>query len=363
MDHFRRMGALRRKMTRAGLPGLLVTHLPDIRYLCGFTGSSAALAVTRRTARLFTDGRYTDQAAQEVKAAQARIVSGMPSIAAAQWLAAQPGVTLAGFDPGRTTVADLACWKNELPSRLRRVFFQAVAAPYVELLRCVKDEEELALMAEAALVGCKLFEHILGVMRPGIREMEVAAELEHQARLLGAEGMSFETIVASGERSAMPHWRATAAALPRRGFVTLDFGIILNGYCSDMTRTVFLGAPKPTERNVYQAVLEAQEAAVKAVTPGARCAEVDEAARSILRREGLAEAFTHSTGHGVGLEIHEPPRIGAGQGTRLQPGMVITIEPGVYLAGKFGVRIEDMVAVTRSGGQVLTPAPKALIEL
>ena len=145
--------------------------------------------------------------------------------------------------------------------------------------------------------------------------------------------------------------------------MTLDFGIILKGYCSDMTRTVFLGQPKPEERHAYESVLEAQEAAVKAVAPGASCAEVDEAARSILRREGLGEAFLHSTGHGVGLEIHEPPRVGAGQAVRLLPGMVITIEPGVYLGSKFGLRIEDMVAVTRSGGQVLTPAPKALIEL
>lgn len=143
----------------------------------------------------------------------------------------------------------------------------------------------------------------------------------------------------------------------------MDFGIIHKGYCSDMTRTVFLGNPRPEERKAYEAVLEAQENAVNAVAPGASCAEVDEAARSVLRRQGLAEFFTHSTGHGVGLEIHEPPRIGAGQATRLQPGMVITIEPGVYLAGKFGIRIEDMVAVTRGGGQVLTPAPKALIEL
>ncbi len=156
-------------------------------------------------------------------------------------------------------------------------------------------------MAEAALIGCRLFEHILGVLRPGMPEIEVAAELEHQARMLGAEGMSFETIVASGERSAMPHGRATTTPLPRRGFVTLDFGIILKGYCSDMTRTVFLGTPRPRERSVYQAVLEAQEAAVDAVAPGVSCAEVDEAARSVLRREGLAEAFSHSTGHGVGL--------------------------------------------------------------
>jgi Xaa-Pro aminopeptidase len=357
------MGALRRRLTRAGLPGLLVTHLQDVRYLCGFTGSSAALAVTRRTARLFTDGRYTAQAAEEVKAAQVQIASGSPAVAAAQWLAAQAGVAMAGFDPAKTTVADLARWKSGLPSRMRRGFFQALPAPLVEMLRTVKDGDELALMAEAARTGCKLFEHILGVLRPGIAEVEVAAELEYQARKLGAEGMSFETIVAAGLRSAMPHGRATTALLPRRGFVTMDFGIIHKGYCSDMTRTVFLGKPKPEEKKAYEAVLEAQENAVNAVAPGASCAEVDEVARSVLRREGLAEAFTHSTGHGVGLEIHEPPRVGAGQTARLQPGMVITIEPGIYLAGKFGIRIEDMVAVTRSGGHVLTPAPKALIEL
>jgi Xaa-Pro aminopeptidase len=143
----------------------------------------------------------------------------------------------------------------------------------------------------------------------------------------------------------------------------MDFGIIHNGYCSDMTRTVHLGRPAAGERAVYETVLEAQEAGVAAVTAGASCAEVDEAARGVLRKAGLAEAFSHSTGHGVGLEIHEPPRIGAGEASRLLAGMVITIEPGVYLADRFGIRIEDMVAVTRTGGQVLTPAPKALIEL
>ena len=350
-------------MTRAGLPGLLVTHLPDLRYLSGFTGSSAALAITRRVARLFTDGRYTTQAAQEVSAAKVEIVSGLPAVHAAQWLAAQPGVDLAGIDPAQTTVADLARWRAALPARLRRPFLQPLAAPLVEPLRMVKDEDELTVMIEAALLGCRLFDHILGFIRPGIAEFEVAAELEHQARLMGAEGMSFDTIVASGVRSALPHGRATAARLPRRGFLTLDFGIIHKGYCSDMTRTVYLGQPRAGERNAYHAVLEAQEVAVAAVTAGALCGEVDEAARSVLRRAGFAEAFTHSTGHGVGLEIHESPRIGVGQVTRLLPGMVVTIEPGIYLAGQFGVRIEDMVAVTRNGGQVLTPAPKALIEL
>jgi Xaa-Pro aminopeptidase len=357
------MGALRREMTRAGLSGLLVTHLPDLRYLCGFTGSSGALAITRWKARLFTDGRYTAQTAEEVRAAAVQIISSPPSVAAVEWLAAQPRVARVGFDPASATVAELARWKAALPSRLRRGLLAPLPAPLVELLRSIKDQDELAAMIEAALLGCKLFHHILGFLRPGLREIEVAAELEHQARLLGAEGMSFDTIVASGTRSALPHGCATVARLPRKGFLTLDFGIIHKGYCSDMTRTVFLGKPRAAHRRAYQAVLEAQEAALAAVGSGVPCGDVDEAARSVLRREGFAEAFSHSTGHGVGLEIHEPPKIGAGQSTRLLPGMVVTIEPGIYLAGEFGIRIEDMVAVTRSGGQVLTPAPKTLIEL
>lgn len=363
VDHNRRIGQLRRRIIRAGLHGLLITHLPDVRYLSGFTGSNASLAVTRRGARLFTDGRYTAQAAEEVSAVKVQIVASSLSVSALQWLAAQPGVEAVGFDPTLVTVADLTRWRASLPAALRRSFLVPLAAPLVEPLRLVKDEDELATMREAALTGCRLFDHMLGFLRPGLAEFEVAAELEYQARRAGAEGMSFETIVASGTRSALPHGRATANRLPRRGFVTLDFGIIREGYCSDMTRTVYLGKPAAKERAAYEAVLAAQESGVAAVIAGARCGEVDEAARSVLRSAGLAEWFTHSTGHGVGLEIHESPRIGAGQTTRLEAGMVITIEPGVYLPGEFGLRIEDMVAVTKTGGEVLTPAPKALIEL
>jgi Xaa-Pro aminopeptidase len=363
VDHNRRIGQLRRRITHAGLHGLLVAHLPDVRYLCGFTGSSAALAVTRRAACLFTDGRYTAQAAEEVAGAKVRIVASSPAVNAVQWLAAQPGVEFAGFDSAWTTVGDLTRLRAALPARLRRSFLTPLTAPLVEPLRWIKDEDELAIQRDAALTGCRLFEHMLTFIRPGLAEYEVAAELEYQARRLGAEGMSFETIVASGPRSALPHGRATGNKTPRKGFLTLDFGIIREGYCSDMTRTVYLGKAGRRERETYQSVLEAQESAVAAVSAGARCGDVDEAARSVLRKAGLAEAFSHSTGHGVGLEIHEAPRIGAGQSVRLSAGMVITIEPGVYLPGQFGIRIEDMVAVTKTGGDVLTPAPKALIEL
>jgi Xaa-Pro aminopeptidase len=230
-------------------------------------------------------------------------------------------------------------------------------------LRLIKDDDELVLMEQAAQLGVALFHELLPQLHAGMPETTVAALLEHSARLRGAEGMSFATIVASGPRSALPHGHASDARLPRNGFLTLDFGVILNGYCSDMTRTVYLGKPTQQERFTYDAVREAQAAAVAAVKPGVTCGEVDEAARSVLRKRKLAEWFTHSTGHGVGLEIHEGPRIAADQPQSLLPGMVVTIEPGVYLEGQFGVRIEDMVAVTREGGQVLTPASTSWLQL
>jgi Xaa-Pro aminopeptidase len=204
---------------------------------------------------------------------------------------------------------------------------------------------------------------MLTYLDAGLTEVQVAATLEYAARLAGAEGMSFDTIVASGVRSALPHGQATAAKLPKRGFVTLDFGVILDGYCSDMTRTVHMGKAMAGERDVYDSVLEAQEAAVAAVAPGVTAGDVDEAARSVLRRVKLDQYFSHSTGHGVGLEIHEGPRLAAKQKQVLEQGMVITIEPGVYMPGRFGLRIEDMVLVTARGGEVLTPSVKAWIEL
>lgn len=363
MVYSKRIGALRRRMGAVTISGLLVTHLPDVRYLCGFTGSSAALAITRRGVRLFTDGRYKAQAAKEVMGAKVEIVPSTPATAAIQWLAVQIGEAgKLGFDSGRTSVADLERWKSSLPSRLRKNLLTPIVS-LVEQLRWLKDEEELTVIAEAASLGCDLFDFLLGFIRPGQSEAAVAAELEYQARLRGAEGMSFESIVAAGLRSSLPHGRASQAKLPRHGFLTLDFGVILKGYCSDMTRTVCLGKPTLREREVYDTVLAAQEMAVASVAAGVECGAVDEAARSILRQAGMAEAFSHSTGHGVGIEIHEGPRIGAGQKERLRPGMVITIEPGAYFAGEFGVRIEDMVVVTRDGGRVLTNSPKALIEL
>jgi Xaa-Pro aminopeptidase len=235
--------------------------------------------------------------------------------------------------------------------------------PRVETLRMTKDVDEIALIRKAVNLGSRLLDTALRSIRPGIAETEVAAELEYAARRAGAEGMSFETIVAAGARSAMPHGVASTARIPQRGFVILDFGVILHGYCSDMTRTVYVGKISASDRKMYSAVRDAQQAAVDAVRAGVACGEVDRAARNALRRAGWARYFTHSTGHGVGLEIHEPPRLGRGQAQELRPRMIVTIEPGVYLPGRGGVRIEDMVLVSTDGCEVLTPAPKDLIEL
>jgi Xaa-Pro aminopeptidase len=369
MQHATRRKLATQAVEALGADGLLVTHGPDVRYLSGFTGSNGAVGIVGGRATLFTDGRYKTQAKAEAVGLRVVIDKKSATSQAVEWMAGL-GVTRCGFDGTQTTVSTLEAIKKSLPGKMRRGFFTP-ADGLVAKIREIKDAEEIALMRKAASLGCRLFESVLEYIVSGATEIEVAAQLELAARRGGAEAMSFETIVASGERSALPHGRATLAKLSKRGFVTLDFGVLLGGYCSDMTRTVHLGKGSQREWDVYHSVLEAQQAAVAVVAPGIMCGDVDEAARSVLRKAGLEKAFSHSTGHGVGLEIHEGPRIAAKQEQVLEPGMVITIEPGAYLSpekgmqgGEFGVRIEDMVLVTAKGHEVLTAAsPKAWMEL
>jgi len=338
---------------------LLITHLPNIRYLCGFTGSSGVLLVNRNAPVLFTDGRYKAQAHQELaNVARVVISKGPPLLAAAQLLQRRK-LGKIGIEGEHLTVSAHAALRKAIGTRARLLSVTGA----VEKLRMIKDAEEVARIRAAVNLGATLLDTALKSIRPGVKETEVAAELEFAARRAGAEAMSFETIVASGSRSAMPHGVATAIPIPERGFVVLDFGVILHGYCSDMTRTVYVGKSSAGERRMYEAVREAQEAAIHAVRAGVASGQVDRAARSLLQRAGLARHFTHSTGHGVGLEIHEPPRIARGQQEPLRAGMTVTIEPGAYVAEKGGVRIEDMVLVTETGCEVLTPAPKDFIEL
>jgi Xaa-Pro aminopeptidase len=365
MDHKGRLKRLQTLLDSTSVDALLITHLPNIRYLCGFTGTSGVLAILGTSAIFFTDGRYSQQARAEVKGSRVVIARKPPLAAAAEWLIENNNeirrkkpIRL-GIESEHLTVAA----RSQLASMLRRDFRLRETRGLVEQARMVKDADEIASLQAAAILGASLFERALEVIRPGVKETEVAAEMEYLARRSGAEEMSFPTIIASGKRSALPHGRASTAAIPSRGFVVCDFGVILSGYCSDRTRTVHVGRPTGEARRIYQAVYEAQAAAIAAVKPDVSVGKVDEAARNVLKRNGLARHFTHSTGHGVGLEIHEPPRIAGGQSQILQAGMVITVEPGVYIPGSGGVRIEDMVVVTEQGREILASSNKELITI
>jgi Xaa-Pro aminopeptidase len=358
-----RQKKLREQFASARLDALLVSHLPSIRYLCGFTGSAGLLLVTETGSVFFTDVRYDTQSREEVKGAKVAIAHKGLFGALGVWVGDRlkskklRGWTV-GIDAEHLSVAEKKRLSDALPSGVRL----RSAPALVEQARMVKDEDELALIRASVQMGATLFYRALEVLRPGVKESEVAAEMEYAARRAGAEAMSFPTIIASGARSALPHGRATEQAIPAGAFVVCDFGVILAGYCSDQTRTVWVGpasgAKAKEARLAYEAVKEAQAAAIAAVKPGVSVGKVDANARKVLRKAGLGRYFTHSTGHGVGLEIHEPPRVAPDQEELLKPGMVITIEPGVYFPGKWGIRIEDMVAVTEHGCEVLTPTSK-----
>jgi Xaa-Pro aminopeptidase len=366
MNFLRRQQKLRNHLATTRFDALLVSHLPNIRYLCGFTGSAGFLLIEEAGSVFFTDVRYDTQAHEEVKGARVIIARKALLTATGEWIGARRKRSKAraiGIESEHMAVAEKKRLTDLLPTgdRLRD------ATPLVERARMVKDLDELNRIRTAVQLGASLFDRALEVLRPGVKETEVAAAMEHAARLSGAEEMSFPTIIASGARSALPHGRATEQTIAPGAFVVCDFGVILGGYCSDQTRTVWVragsGAPPEEARGAYEAVREAQQAAIEAVRPGITVAEVDDAARRVLRKARLARYFTHSTGHGVGLEIHEAPRVAAGQKEILCPGMVITIEPGVYFPGKWGIRIEDMVAVSDSGGEVLTPTSKDFLAI
>jgi len=359
MDHNLRLGQVQAAIAERRLHALLVSYLPNIRYLCGFTGGAGVLVITARDKILFTDGRYTEQAKKEVKGATVKIVKKAALAAAAEWLKKHASLRRIGFESAHTTVAERAL----LAKTIGRSANLVAGPPIVEPLRMIKDAEEIACIRAACQLGVQLFSKVKGKLRPGVTESALAGELEFAARQAGVDQMAFPTIIAAGERSALPHGRASNAPISQSGFVVCDFGVILAGYCSDMTRTVHVGHPQSAARSTYEAVREAQQAALDAVKPGATTGEVDQAARKLLYNRKLGEFFTHSTGHGLGLEIHESPKIAAAQKEVLRPGMVITIEPGVYLPGKWGVRIEDTVVVTETGCEILTACPKDLLTL
>ena len=355
-----RLQRLQQSLAGHQLDFLLVTHTANIRYLTGFTGSAGVVLVSDRETVFFTDGRYTEQAREQVHGgARVSIARKAPLLAAAEWLKKRlrRSAVVAGVEGTHMSVADRSRLAKLLPRNIRL----KEAPPLLEQARMVKETGEVDLIREAAVLGANLFPVLTNTIRPGVKEIEVAAELEYAARKAGADAMSFETIIASGKRSALPHGRATSAKIPESGFVVCDFGVILAGYCSDMTRSLHVGRAGDEAKQLFGAVRDAQQAAINAIRPGTPVSQVDRAARNVLKKAGLGRFFTHSTGHGVGLEIHESPRIAAGQTEILQPGMVITVEPGAYVPEKWGVRIEDMVVVTDTGVEVLTPTTKEMI--
>ena len=353
------MDRLRFSFSGAGADAFLVSHLPNIRYLCGFTGSAALLLVEQSSATLFTDSRYTFQAHEEVSNARIKIARAGLIRAAGEAIRQRRGRVRAAYSPSHFTVAQLSAIKRAASDRARWVD----GGDAVEKLRAVKDLNELAIMRDAAVLISDVVEEALPGIKPGVTELEVAAELEYAMKRKGASGASFETIVAFGPHSAWAHARPSSNPLRKSQLVVLDQGAILHGYCSDMTRTVFLGRAPANVRRLYQAVLAAQEAAKAAIKPGVSGESVDAAARRVLKRERLVRYFTHSTGHGLGMEVHEMPRLGKGDKTILEEGMVITVEPGVYVEGMGGIRIEDDVVVTAKGCEDLTTAPRDFIEL
>src|SRR5208337_1984152 len=358
MDHLSRLKKFEQTLIEQDFDGFVVTHPANLRYLCGYTGSNGLLLLLAGRRIFFTDGRYTQQAREEVRGARVAITKG-PLFNDAAKILGKLNAAMIGFEADYTTVAAA----GEMRKLVHKKIEWKPTSGLIMRQRMTKDAEELRLITDAVKLGAVVYKEALRTLRPGVRESEVAGKLEYAARQAGADGMSFETIVAAGKRAALPHGRASSQPVLRRGFVVVDSGVILRGYCSDMTRTVHMGRVSREERRWYEAVLEAQLAGIAAVAPGKTAAEVDQAARQVLRKAKLEQYFTHSTGHGVGLEIHEPPRLAKLQAERLEPGMVITIEPGIYVPGKGGIRIEDMVVVTGSGSQVLTPVTKELIEV
>lgn len=353
----RRLAVVRQHVTALKLDALLVTFLPHVRYLTGFSGSNACCVITARRQVLVTDGRYKAQVRSEVKGFDLYIArsSLFHELHARRILPAKGRI---GFNSAQLNVAELENLKSLFGSAKflkTRDIVGAVAS--------VKDESEIQSIRDAVAISDAVFRYIVGIIEEGVTELDIAAELVYQHRKLGAEADAFEPIVASGRRGCLPHARATSKRIKRGELVTLDFGCRFNGYHSDLTRTVAVGRPGSELKKIYQTVKDAQQRAVDAARAGMKAKDLDTVARDRIRRAGFGRFFTHSLGHGLGLQVHEGPRVSAMSTDWLQSGNVITVEPGVYVPGVGGVRIEDDVVIRDHHADVLTRSPKELIML
>jgi Xaa-Pro aminopeptidase len=336
------------------LDGLLITDRQNRLYLSGFSGSSGALLFTRKKVWLITDARYSIQARQQVFMPVVLQKKTLPEETVA--CVTRLGLKKIGLEARKINLGEYLFYKKNLP----KVSLEALN-DFVEELRLIKDESEQQKMRRAAQIADKAFHYILKHIKVGVSERQIAARIDFYMKEQGAEGNSFETIVASGVRSALPHGTASDKKIKAREMVVLDFGCIADGYCSDMTRTICVGNPAMAMRRVYQLVLGAQQAALKVIKAGINCRQADLAARSVIDKGGYKSYFTHGLGHGVGLNVHEDPRVGPSSTQELKEGMTVTVEPGIYLEGKFGVRIEDLVLVNRQGCENFCKSGKELI--
>lgn len=353
-----RINKVQRKLEQENLDALLVTTITNVRYLSGYSGSNGLLVITPGKSFFLTDFRYWEQAKKEVKGP--RIIFGerdlfddLPKLDVLK----SRRVKL-GFESENLSCALYNRLKTLLPETLL-----VPAEKLVESIMVVKDPQELKKIRKAIEITDRVFWQILNFIQPGITEQDLAAEIEYMMKKNGADGPAFDTIVASGPRSALPHGRASGKKIKQGEFVTFDMGALVEGYCADLTRTVVMGRAKARQKKVYRLVLKAQKKAVSSARAGLRCDKLDKIARDVIKRAGLGKYFGHGLGHGIGLLVHSLPRVSSKSSEVLTPGMVVTIEPGVYIPNWGGVRIEDDVLITKRGCEVLTQSPKDLLEI
>lgn len=348
-----------KKIEEMNLDGIWITDPYNMRYLSGFTGGTGALYISRKRKVLFTDSRYTTQASSETDDFEVIEVSGTNSyIVALNTLIEKDKVKVLGFEDQVMIYGEYKKYEE-----LSKVKSWIPIGNSISELRRIKSERELELLAKAVEIGDKAYSYILDFIKPGITETQIAVELEGFMKKNGATGISFDFIVASGVNSSMPHATPGHKKIEKGDFVTMDFGCVYEGYCSDMTRTIVIGKADKKQKEIYNIVLEAQLAALEVISAGLAGNEVDKVARDIITKAGYGECFGHGLGHGVGLFIHEEPRLSPLDPTILEANMVETVEPGIYIPGEYGVRIEDMVIVTKDGHRNLTHSSKKLIEI
>ncbi|MFB5674525.1 M24 family metallopeptidase [Paenibacillus terreus] len=352
-----RLARLRTEFSALGIDSMLIAHGPNRRYMTGFTGSAGMALITEQDAFLVTDFRYMTQAAEQAPEYSILQHEG-PILKTVADLARKSGVQRLGVESRHVSLQQ----SGELQEALGSLEY-VLTEDAVERLRNVKDEDEIRTISEAARITDAAFMEVLNSIKSGVTERRIAAELEYRLRLAGADSGGFAFIVASGERSALPHGLASDKEIGRDEFVTLDFGANVRGYLSDLTRTVFVGKPSERHEELYAIVLEANLKTIAGLRPGLSGREGDSLGRDVIASYGYAEYFGHGLGHGFGLEIHEQVRLSRESKSVLEPGHVLTVEPGIYIPGFGGVRIEDDVLITNDGVKVLTTSPKELLLL